>query len=306
MNDDAKQEANTNTAYDRIPEFDIVGDKPENALPGNTPRDLEQVEFRFIQARRVKAYTGCELDPCGTSPTDKITLAGDSDKASREPTDAWKEPNKQHERNLVGLAFSGGGIRSATFGLGVLQGLADLQLLKNFDYLSTVSGGGYIGSWLASWIKREGDVENVEQQLKPDRVEQAQAFRGFGKEALTQGLIGKGEPEPIFHLREFSNYLSPRLSFFSADSWTLIAIYLRNLLANQLVLLPLVVTVLLLTRIYVFCLQLPHHWLPPTTIGTIAFAVAALLWTIIPRFTFPKLVMTCGIVSVLEIGRAHV
>ena len=45
----------------------------------------------------------------------------------------------------VGLAFSGGGIRSATFNLGFLQGAATLGLLKQFDYLSTVSGGGYIG-----------------------------------------------------------------------------------------------------------------------------------------------------------------
>ncbi|MGZ5098157.1 MAG: hypothetical protein ACXWG9_10090 [Usitatibacter sp.] len=58
-----------------------------------------------------------------------------------------------------GLAISGGGIRSATFGLGVLQGLAALQpasakprksILWYFDYLSTVSGGGYIGSFFCS------------------------------------------------------------------------------------------------------------------------------------------------------------
>jgi predicted acylesterase/phospholipase RssA len=52
-----------------------------------------------------------------------------------------------HGAGLVGLAFSGGGIRSATFNLGVLQGFAKLGLLPMFDYLSTVSGGGYIGGW---------------------------------------------------------------------------------------------------------------------------------------------------------------
>ena len=50
--------------------------------------------------------------------------------------------------NLVGLAFSGGGIRSATFNLGILQALARERLLRAFDYVSTVSGGGYIGGWL--------------------------------------------------------------------------------------------------------------------------------------------------------------
>src|SRR4051812_32712251 len=52
------------------------------------------------------------------------------------------------------LCISGGGIRSATFALGALQGLADLGILQNFDYLSTVSGGGYIGSWLTAWKER--------------------------------------------------------------------------------------------------------------------------------------------------------
>ncbi len=55
--------------------------------------------------------------------------------------------------SLIGLAFSGGGIRSATFNLGILQGLAQLGLLRKFDYLSTVSGGGYIGSWLMAWMQ---------------------------------------------------------------------------------------------------------------------------------------------------------
>src|SRR6266536_5814220 len=68
------------------------------------------------------------------------------------------------DKDLVGLAFSGGGIRSATFNLGVIQALASRKLLKSMDYLSTVSGGGYIGSWLSSWAyhvsKGLGDNQN--------------------------------------------------------------------------------------------------------------------------------------------------
>src|SRR5262245_14232271 len=55
---------------------------------------------------------------------------------------------------LVGLAFSGGGIRSATFGLGVLQALHALGVLPQIDYISTVSGGGYIGAWLQGSLAR--------------------------------------------------------------------------------------------------------------------------------------------------------
>jgi hypothetical protein len=59
-------------------------------------------------------------------------------------------------QNLVGLALSGGGIRSATFSLGLLQGLERLRLLRIFDYLSTVSGGGFAGGWWSAWLARGG------------------------------------------------------------------------------------------------------------------------------------------------------
>ena len=71
----------------------------------------------------------------------------------------------------AGLCLSGGGIRSATFSLGVLQSLSRLQLLDKFDYLSTVSGGGYIGSWLTAWIHRHprgltGVIEDLNRTSK--------------------------------------------------------------------------------------------------------------------------------------------
>lgn len=52
--------------------------------------------------------------------------------------------------SLTGLALSGGGIRSGALGLGILQGLYRSGLLPFFDYLSTVSGGGYAGAYLTS------------------------------------------------------------------------------------------------------------------------------------------------------------
>src|SRR3954469_7788093 len=70
--------------------------------------------------------------------------------------------------NRAALCLSGGGIRSASFALGVIQALAvhpragggapagkaEDSLLSRFHYLSTVSGGGYIGSWLSAWVSR--------------------------------------------------------------------------------------------------------------------------------------------------------
>ncbi len=62
--------------------------------------------------------------------------------------------------NLAGLAISGGGLRSATFALGVVQGLAEKKMLGQFDFLSTVSGGGYLGSFLSSYLNSPADPGN--------------------------------------------------------------------------------------------------------------------------------------------------
>ena len=71
-----------------------------------------------------------------------------------------------HEKNALGgqgpfsgLAFSGGGIRSAAFGMGILQAIHGAKLLKKIDYLSTVSGGGYLGASL-TWFLNGKDAED--------------------------------------------------------------------------------------------------------------------------------------------------
>ncbi|HKP14374.1 MAG TPA: patatin-like phospholipase family protein, partial [Blastocatellia bacterium] len=135
------------------------------------------------------------------------------------------------------LCISGGGIRSATFALGVLQGLARAGLLGKFHYLSTVSGGGYIGSWLSSWIHRTG-IGQVVSELAGESVSATAP-----------------EPKPVRHLRSYSNYLSPKLGLLSADSWTLAAIYIRNLFLNWLVLVPFLAAALMVPRIYAAALR---------------------------------------------------
>src|SRR5438034_1501921 len=59
-------------------------------------------------------------------------------------------------KDRFGLALSGGGIRSATFNLGLLQALAQLGVLRQVNYLSTVSGGGYVGGFWTAWLRRPG------------------------------------------------------------------------------------------------------------------------------------------------------
>lgn len=111
------------------------------------------------------------------------------------------------------ICLSGGGIRSAAFCLGVLQSLASKKALGKFKYLSTVSGGGYIGSWLTSRLNCE-ELSNVEEEL------------------------GENSPDMIRELRGASRYLTPRAGVWSLDTWMLIGTYLRNLVLNWAVIVP--------------------------------------------------------------------
>ena len=138
---------------------------------------------------------------------------------------------RAHQSRLLGVAFSGGGIRSATFNLGVLQALAKFRLFEKLDYLSTVSGGGYIGSWLMAWLIRRGRAD-VKGGLTPEWESQP----------------GREETPEIRFLRRFSNYLTPKLGWFGADMWTVIAIYLRNLILNLIVLVAVLSALLLIPR----------------------------------------------------------
>jgi hypothetical protein len=146
-----------------------------------------------------------------------------------------------HPQPLTALCVSGGGIRSATFALGAIQGLAERGLLQGFDYLSTVSGGGYIGSWLTAWTNRAGGLDKVAPRLRRDAPPPV-----------------AGEPDPIQHLREYNSYLSPRGGALSTDVWTLGATVLRNILLNWMVLVPLLAFALMVPRLYLTTLSFPE------------------------------------------------
>ena len=130
------------------------------------------------------------------------------------------------------MGISGGGIRSATFNLGILEGLAEHGLLSRLDYLSTVSGGGYIGSWLHGVILRMhgGKPQAADEQLSPE----------------ANPVPGPPADDPVSFLRKYSNYLAPRLSLFSTDVWVIAAIWIRNMFLNWCVLVPFLAAVLLL------------------------------------------------------------
>ncbi len=131
-----------------------------------------------------------------------------------------KRPQVDENADALGFALSGGGIRSATFCLGIFQALAKSSpggiKIHHIDYLSTVSGGGYFGAFLGRLFNRSADVEKV---------------------------LCDNQSEEIKWLRENGRYLSPN---GGGDLLKLVALTLRNWIAAQIVMASLVLTVFFL------------------------------------------------------------
>ena len=100
--------------------------------------------MRLTDSTEHELQTSAELIESGPGGE---SLDGARELIQDEVAHVRKRPNRPRELNesdmLTGLAVSGGGIRSASFALGVLQAIAERNRLSWFDYLSTVSGGGY-------------------------------------------------------------------------------------------------------------------------------------------------------------------
>jgi len=128
-------------------------------------------------------------------------LPGDEGANGREPSADCLPPGGGND--YVGLALSGGGIRSATFCLGVCQHLAEAKFLRRVDFLSTVSGGGFLGGFVGAWIHRKG-IAAVETQLE------------------------NSESQPVRFLRENGRYIAPN---GSGDIGVALASYLRGWVA---------------------------------------------------------------------------
>jgi hypothetical protein len=163
-------------------------------------RELDEIERR--RGRRIGA---------------KITLLHDDLETHRE---------RAQRLQLSALCLSGGGIRSAAFCLGVLQALATKRMLRQFDYLSTVSGGGFIGGWLQVLIGQSGGVSGAEDAIAQPR------------------------PDALRRLRAYTNYLTPQTGPLSTDTWAGIVLYLRNLLINWAVFAPLFLLLALVPIVY--------------------------------------------------------
>lgn len=142
--------------------------------------------------------------------------------------------------NLIGMALSGGGIRSASFSLGVLQALDSLsdhdepQVLDAIDYLSAVSGGGYIGTSLVAGLMQGNATFPFDSRLDEQETPETQ------------------------HLRDFSNFLAPNGMI---DYLVSAALVLRGLLVNLVIVLP-VLLLLAVFTIFSFSNPLNSTYVP--------------------------------------------
>jgi hypothetical protein len=247
----------------------------------------------MIQGSNSTADTTAEGISRGSSSTERsaepvephTSLTRGVPKAMAEREDSFIETRRRLagvplDARRVGLALSGGGIRSATFNLGLLQALAGRDFrsgesednkgpngspsptpLQRVDYLSTVSGGGYIGGFLGQLYCRIG----------------------VGVAGVMQTLVATTSA-PIAYLRENGRYLSPN---GGGDLWVAVATMLRSWFALQGVMslffaIPFLVWILVRAAFVFEWEAADPRWLQGLYFSPLVLAPALvlLLWTI--------------------------
>ena len=162
------------------------GMNDQSALPREIAQQICSDEASAVRARR--KHHGL----------DDETLCERAEKAGI----ALPKPNDG--LNVIGLALSGGGIRSATFSLGVVQVLAARGFFKEVDFLSTVSGGGYTGCFLTQRLGNGEPHSEVAQPHGPD-------------------------PEPVRYVRQHAKFLSANNL---KEKWSMVTATLAGMFLN--------------------------------------------------------------------------
>ena len=237
---------------------DLEPNKPPASQAVTLLSDFSEVATGLPERLRVALDAGLEREHRRF-----MALGGEPDPSERvwPPRPIQDEPVPPHA--LVGLALSGGGIRSASFSAGAIESLSRHGLLRAFDIVSSVSGGGYAAAWVGAWAYRHADgMKGVESELRPsDGIARA----------------------PLRWMLRHCSYLAPRRGLaFTGDGWALAAAYL----SRWLPILALVIFWLLAL------LMLPHALL----------AVATPLVQLGERLSNPGTVPVLAVTAVLTFG----
>ena len=183
----------------------------------------------------------------------KYRSSNSEDGAEYKDLQGVDHPDPRNE--LVGMAMSGGGTRSAVFNLGVAQALAQYGLMNQVDYMSTISGGGYLGSSLTSLCAEDLPYDTQDSENGPSRLDMtkdrfpyafpgplAQPPEGNNTSPEVHGL----ESPATRHVREYARLLIPGSGIFHMETWTTISRYLVSTFALWvLFLLPMASAILL-------------------------------------------------------------
>src|ERR1044072_2511124 len=216
-----------------------------------------------------------------------------------ETGDDWKAINSSEVREIsarrklqgvatelgvdaTGLSLSGGGIRSATFCLGVLQVFSEIGLMKDIDYLSTVSGGGFVGGFMSSLLGSGLSLDEI---------------------APTAGQ----DTAPVPHLRQNAKYLSP---VNLKQRWMMIAVTLSGLILNWTAPLAALAFLALIASHFAMAAQ---FWVSASIACVVAMLVAIIIhgftlrllaetWTKGLVATFGLAAVSCGAMALLEWG----
>ncbi|MBX3427564.1 MAG: GMC family oxidoreductase N-terminal domain-containing protein [Pirellulales bacterium] len=193
------------------------------------PREFRQYEASAVDLRRASLPATVSSNVAAGASEVQSAADGEQNVEPQDAPSSTKEVSAtvlddagQWSPDVTGLALSGGGIRSATFALGVLQSAARSGLLRRFDFLSTASGGGYIGSFLGRCYDR----------LRPNVVHAKAQLQSAAPAELVERALTAPDSPAIEWLRSHGNYVTPT---GSGDGRLNAAVFVRNLLSIHLV-----------------------------------------------------------------------
>lgn len=174
-----------------------------------------------------------DAHPAMIAPTMDEAIARRRAQLQADPDIAYQRPD-----SLLGVAFSGGGIRSSTISLGVAQAFAKYNRLLDFDYCSTVSGGGYFGSFMTSLFMPDSIRGNAprpqpDPALPQDRPKDTAQFalKVLADNAQQEEIDDPFNPaggtirHPLWWLRQHSRYMAPN---GPSDYQAAITYFIRN------------------------------------------------------------------------------
>ncbi|MGE0424519.1 MAG: hypothetical protein AB7O88_19825 [Reyranellaceae bacterium] len=259
-------------------ELGVVRQRRDAVGVDRAGQDTERL-VRFVMDERFRdtsAFEPPRVDPA-TWPPDRWPLTRDD----------WTEGGGPRDRpapdNLVGLALSGGGIRSAATCLGAIQALDAKGVMRQVDYLSSVSGGGYTAACLNA---------NIAGARLPPGAPPARAAAGARPPSAPAGprpfpapspgwifpfphVVGIRETVLFRYLRANAQYLIPRGKVLEYGFAPVLLV--RGLFLNLWALLPLVLLLSTATLALLACPRLRNAGQAAEMLGATA-AMLGVLW----------------------------